>query len=529
MTQSNQRANYEELSPLLFLQRSKYNSGENLAVIDEERYVTYLQFNNEIDNLKLFLSSQKIAKDSKVAFVGRNSYPFLISHYAVPALGAVIVGINHRLAIEEIEYILQHSNSKMLIIEEELFSFSYLKIVTNCLIISHDNSLKSKDPIFYYHDLTVTDTDSLDDIYVNENDTISINYTSGTSGKPKGVMYSHRGSYLNSIGECLISRMTNNSKFLWVLPMFHCNGWCYTWAVTAIGATHVLVKKTDPENILLAIQKHQITHMCAAPTVLISLYQMIVLKEIQNLNGLTIVTAGSPPSSHLIKSYQQLGILLIHVYGLTETYGPHLVCQEIDKWQEENLDHSVLKARQGIAAVHSIFADVVDTDHKSVKRDGETYGEIVVRGNNVMKGYYNDQELTERSFEGGWFHTGDIAVIHSDGYIEVKDRLKDIIISGGENISSIEIEQVIYQLEAIEIVAVIPGNDDYWGEVPVAFVELKKGYMITREEIIHYCKDKLPGFKCPKEVYFDNIPKTATGKIQKNVLKQKLYDQIKHK
>ncbi|MGH7715990.1 MAG: AMP-binding protein, partial [Vulcanimicrobiaceae bacterium] len=353
--------------------------------------------------------------------------------------------------------------------------------------------------------------------------TISINYTSGTTGRPKGVMYTYRGAFVNAQAEIFHTNMRPESVYLWTLPMFHCNGWIFPYAVTAAGATHVCLRKVDPKKILELIETEKVTHMCGAPTVWIMLANDPAAKPFAH--KIHITTAGAPPSPTIIKQMEALGATMTHVYGLTETYGPITVCEwKSPQWDTaDETERARLKSRQGVAMLTMDARDVrvVDIGLNDVPADGKTPGEIVMRGNNVMKGYYNDPEATAKAFAGGWFHSGDVAVMQPDGYIEIVDRAKDVIISGGENISTIQVEKVIVAHEAVLECAVVAMPDNKWGEVPKAFVTLKEGQTLTADALLAFCREQLPGFKVPKAIEFGPLPKTSTGKIQKFVLRDK--------
>jgi fatty-acyl-CoA synthase len=350
----------------------------------------------------------------------------------------------------------------------------------------------------------------------------SINYTSGTTGRPKGVMYTHRGAFLNAFGEMYVHELNRDSVYLWTLPLFHCNGWCFPWAVTGAAGTHVMLRGVDPTEIYKQIDAEGVTHFNGAPTVL------LMLTEAPEASGrrfdppLKVATGGAPPSPTLLASLDKLGVRVIHLYGLTETYGPHVYCQLQQDWESLAAEpRAKVMSRQGVPYHHAFHLRVVDGEMRDVPADAETMGEVVMRGNNCMKGYFNDEEATAKAFEGGWFHSGDIGVMHPDGYIELRDRKKDIIISGGENISTIEVEHAVVSHPAVSEAAVVAVPHEKWGEVPKAFVMLKEGETATEKEIIDYCREQLAHFKCPKHVEFGELPKTATGKIQKFRLREK--------
>jgi fatty-acyl-CoA synthase len=355
-----------------------------------------------------------------------------------------------------------------------------------------------------------------------EDATISINYTSGTTGRPKGVMYHHRGAYLNALGEVITVGITTESIYLWTLPMFHCNGWCYPWAVVAAGGTQLCLRAFDAGRVWQLIRVVGVTHLCGAPTVLLALANHPAASGERLAHPLTVTTAAAPPSPTIIGQMETLGATIVHVYGLTETYGPHTVCAWQPRWNAlPPGQRARLKARQGVAYVIADPIRVVDEEMRDVPADGQTIGEVVMRGNNVMKGYYDDPEATAQAFRGGWFHSGDLGVMHPDGYIELRDRAKDIIISGGENISTIEIEQVILQHHAVLECAVIAVPDAKWGETPKAFVTLRPGAELQADELIAFCRARIAHFKAPRYVEFGELPKTSTGKTQKYVLRER--------
>jgi len=352
---------------------------------------------------------------------------------------------------------------------------------------------------------------------------ISVNYTSGTTGRPKGVMYTHRGAYLNALGVTEMMEVQNSSNYLWVVPMFHCNGWCFPWGVTAMGGTHVCLRRPDPEKMLQAIQAHGVTHFCCAPTVLLSLLHHPAAADFRLSQRLRVALGGAPPSPAIIRDAGNWGIDVLHLYGLTETYGPFTFCEWRREWDEKELaDRTQIKARQGVSHVTSANGlRVVDDHMQDVPADGQALGELVMRGNIVMKGYYKDPAATEAAFRGDWFHSGDLAVMHPDGYVEIRDRRKDIIISGGENISTQEVEKVLCDHPDVLECAVIAVPHEKWGEVPRAFVTLKPGRAATDQEIIDFCRQRLAHFKCPQGVVFGPLPKTSTGKVKKFELREK--------
>mgnify|MGYP000672289545 CR=1 FL=1 len=519
--------NYEPLTPLSFLRRSTFVFPDKIAVIYRDKRYTYSEFNARVNRLASALQRAGIRKGDKVAFMCPNTPPMLEAHYGVALAGAVLVSINIRLSSQEIAYIVNHSDTKILfvdyefagVIEPVINELTNVKLMVNI----NDEVGEKRLPGPEYEEFLATGSPEDIEIPVqDELENITINYTSGTTGLPKGVMYSHRNAYLNALGACVEHGINTKSVYLWTLPMFHCNGWCFTWAVTAAGGTHICLRKVIPEDIFRVIQEEGVTLLCAAPTVLISMSNFPGAKDMQLKVPLRVVTGGAPPAPTVIENMEKIGAEVVHVYGLTEVYGPHTICEWQDKWNDLPFEEKAkIKARQGVAYITAVHVKVVDSEMNEVPHDGQTMGEIVMRGNNVMLGYYKQPEATEEAFRGGWFHSGDVAVVHPDGYIEIKDRMKDVIVSGGENISTVEVENVIYQHPEVMEVAVIAVPDEKWGEVPKAFVVPKPGTSPTAEDIINFCRERIARFKCPKQVEFGDLPKTATGKIQKYVLRER--------
>ncbi|MBE3587690.1 MAG: long-chain-fatty-acid--CoA ligase [Thermoanaerobacteraceae bacterium] len=520
--------NYEPLTPLSFLNRSAFVYRDKTAVVYKDKRYTYGEFSGRINRLANALKKAGIEKGDKVAFLCPNTPPMLEAHYGVPMLGAVLVSINIRLSPREIAYILNHSDSKALFVDNE---FAHLitpirdeipnvKLFVNICDVNDSRPLDGPE---YEEFLATGSADPLPNVIEDEMENITLNYTSGTTGLPKGVMYHHRGAYLNAIGETLEHKMSSESVYLWTLPMFHCNGWCFTWGVTAVGATHVCLRKVVPEDIYRLIEEEGVTHLCAAPTVLVSMANYPGARNCRMKAKLNVITAGAPPAPAVIKNMEEIGAEVTQVYGLTEVYGPHTICEWQRPWDELNgEERAKIKARQGVAYITSEFVRVVDpVTMEDVPADGQTIGEIVMRGNNVMLGYYKQPEDTDRAFRGGWFHSGDLAVMHPNGYIEIKDRMKDIIISGGENISTVEVENCIYEHPDVLEVAVIGIPDPKWGEVPKAFVVPRPGSSLTAEDIIQFCRERIARFKVPKAIEFGELPKTSTGKIMKYRLREK--------
>jgi len=515
------KVNFEPLSPLLFLERSARYYKNKKAIVDGDITKTYSEFYRDCQAIAKGLCSLGIKPNAKVAYVCRNTHHMVAAFYAIPMCRSVLMPINVRLNYEQIAYILQHAEADVLFIEECFFHESYINDVNKIVIIG---TKKYEHPnVFSYEELLNIGNENRHlqlPILTDEQETITLNYTSGTTGNPKGAEYSHRSTYLNALGECLQTGLTNQSNYLWILPMFHCNGWCFPWAVTAVAGTHVCLPTINAEEIIRLIVEHDITHLCAAPTILTMLPQTPAFSKLAGKTNLKIITAGSSPTEKTIKTYEEFGIDIIHVYGLTETHGPHTV----NPTPKNTENVSVLKTYQGIPGIHATFMRIVDKQMQDIPHDGVTIGEVIMRGNNIMKGYYKDPATTEISFKNGWFFSGDLAVVHPNGFMEVKDRSKDIIISGGENISSIEVEKAIYSHHAIAKVAVIPMRNETWGEIVHAVVECHSETVVTEKEIIQFCKQKLPSYKCPKKVTFAAIPVNATGKIQKSKLKSIYYE-----
>ena len=525
---SDATVNYDVLSPVKFLVRSAMVFPVKEAVIYGDQRRTYKEFYERVNRLASALKKRGIGKGDKVAFICPNTPPMLEAHYAVPMIGAALVSINIRLSAGEIAYIINHSDSKAVFVDNEfaglvsknLAELTKVKTVVNICDISPDTPLDGTD---YESFLAEGSPDPVFIDVDDERQVATINYTSGTTGLPKGVMYHHRGAWLNAIGEQLEFGTNSKSVYLWTLPMFHCNGWCFTWGITAMGAKHVCLRKVVPEEIYKVIGEEGVTHLCAAPTILIGMSTYATDNKIKLDKRLEIMTAGAPPAPTVIQNMESVGANITQTYGLTEVFGPHSVCQWQSHWDGLPADERAkIKARQGVPYIVAKHMDVVNPETMvPVPRDGQTMGEIVMRGNNVMLGYYNDPQATEIAFKGGWFHSGDLAVMHPDNYIQIMDRKKDIIISGGENISTVEVENTIYRHPAVLEVAVVPVPDEKWGEVPKAFVVPKPGTEPNAEEIISFCKENLARFKAPKYVEFGELPKTATGKIQKFKLREK--------
>ena len=519
-----------ELTPLMFLERSAQVFGNRTAVTYRERSLTYTEMHREVNRVGRALQKSGIQPGDRVAYLLPNLPEMLVAHFAVPLVHAVLVAINTRLSGAEIAYILDHSGAEILVVDTALYPTIAPHLADRSglreVVTLHDPHAGVDDVAGHtpYRSFVERGDDTPIPFRIDDEErVISINYTSGTTGRPKGVMYTHRGAHLNALAEVIHSRHTTDSVYLWTLPMFHCNGWCTTWGVTAIAGRHVCLRQVDPAEIWELIATEHITHLNGAPTVLISMANAPEAKPFGR--PFVITTAGAPPSPTIIRQMTELGADLVHVYGLTETYGPYTICETQQEWSGSDLDTRIrLMARQGVAYIGADPIRVVDEDMNDVARDGETMGEVVMRGNNVMAGYHDDPEATAKAFAGGWFHSGDLAVWHPDGYIELRDRAKDIIISGGENISTIEVEQAVVSHPAVLEAAVVAMPHEHWGERPKAFVTLKEGATATGAEIIAHVRDRLAHFKAPDAVEIvDALPKTSTGKIQKFVLRDALW------
>ena len=507
-----------ELSPVCFLERSAFVMPEKIAVVHDQRRYTYGEFQERVHRLASRLKELGLEKHDRVAFLCPNIPALLEAHFAVPMAGGVLVAINIRLNAEEVSYILEHSGARFLFVDKEFLQLVEMINPHFIQIIRVDDNGKPGDP---YEDFLAEARPLRPERHLeDEEEPIAINYTSGTTGKPKGVIFSHRGAYLNALGEIIETGMNTETVYLWTLPMFHCNGWCFTWAVTAVAGTHVCLRRTDAGEIWRLIRQEGVSHFNGAPTVQVMLANHEDAARLER--PVTVTIAGAPPSPTLLQKIEELNFRPIHVYGLTETYGPHTVCEWHNDWNGlPDKERSALRARQGQAYVTADLVRVVDENMEDVPRDGATIGEVVMRGNNVMMGYFREIEATEKAFRGGWFHSGDLAVWHPDGYIELRDRLKDIIISGGENISTIEIEQAIVRHPAVLECAVVAIPDEKWGERPKAFVTLRKGESASEQDIIQFCRNQIAHYKCPAAVEFGELPKTSTGKVQKYVLRER--------
>jgi fatty-acyl-CoA synthase len=516
------------LTPLAFLRRSADVYPDKTAIVHGERRHTYAQFAAEATRVAHALRASGVAPGDRVAYLLPNVPEMLVAHFAVPLAGAVLVAINTRLSTEEVRYILDHSGSRVLVVDAALHPVvapvaAELETVEEIVTVVDPTAPgDGTGSGTTYDDLLARGSDEPLRWEVDDEDaTISINYTSGTTGRPKGVMYHHRGAYLNSFGEIVHSTHTPDTVYLWTLPMFHCNGWCTTWAVTAIGGTHVCLREVRGDAVWRQITEHGVTHLNGAPTVVTTIVRA---PEAVPLDRTVVVTtAGAPPSPTTIMQAERRGFRIVHVYGLTETYGPYSVNAHQRDWDALPAEERAARqARQGVGMVCADRLRVVDADMRDVPADGTTMGEIVMRGNNVMKGYLDDPAATEKAFAGGWFHSGDLGVMHPDGYVELRDRAKDIVISGGENISTVEVEQAVVSHPAVLEAAVVGVPDERWGERPKAFVVLVEGASATPEELIEHVRTRIARYKAPRDVEIvAALPKTSTGKVQKFELRER--------
>jgi fatty-acyl-CoA synthase len=524
-------ANYAPLTPVAFLRRSADVYPHKTAVIHGEREYSYREFHERCRRLASVLAARGVKRGDTVAIMAPNIPALLECHYAVPGIGAVLNALNYRLDARSIAFCLEHGEAKVLITDREFSQVvgdALAQVKRDIFVVDIDDALgpggPSRGSIDYESWIGQGDPnfDLVDP--PDEWDSLALLYTSGTTGNPKGVVYHHRGAYLNALGNALTFGLTPRSVYLWTLPMFHCSGWTYTWAVTAAGATHVCLRKVDPALIFPAIAKHRVTHLCGAPIVLNLLVHAPDAVKRRFDHAIEVATGGAAPPSAIIEAMEGMGFRVTHLYGLTESYGPATFCAWQEEWDGLDLTaRAQLMARQGVRYPTLAGMQVGDPQTSApVPRDGQTLGEVMLRGNTIMKGYLKNEPATKDAFREGWFHTGDLAVWHPDGYIEVKDRSKDIIISGGENISSLEVEECLYRHPQVMEAAVVSRPDVKWGETPCAFVTLKPGAEpVSAEDIVAWCREYLAGFKVPKTVVFGPLPKTSTGKIQKFLLRER--------
>lgn len=525
-------ANFVALSPLRYLERAAYIYPHQNAIIHGSRQITWLetylrccQFAHQLQNLG-------ISKNDTVSVLLPNVPAMLEAHFAVPMAGAVLNTLNTRLDAKTLAFMLDHAESKVLLVDPEFAALAQeaLEMVNHEVYVidvsdteyEHAANALSIGQIEYETWLAAGDPNFEWHLPQDEWDAISLNYTSGTTGNPKGVVYHHRGAYINAASNIIACGMTPRATYLWTLPLFHCNGWCFAWTMAANGGTNICLRKVDPELIFKLIAEHKVDYFCGAPIVLSMLINTPEQKKTQFDHRVEVMVAGAAPPAAIIEGMRNIGINVTHVYGLTETYGPSALCASQAGWSDLSIqEQAQLHSRQGVPYPLQDGMKVLDPETmQPVPKDGKTMGEIMFRGNIVMKGYLKNPEATAEAFAGGWFHTGDLAVCQPDGYAKITDRSKDVIISGGENISSLEVEEVLYQHPAVLTAAVVAKPDPRWQEVPCAFIELKEGKQVSPEEIIAYCSQHLARFKVPKEVVITEIPKTSTGKLQKFVLRE---------
>ena len=525
-------ANFQPLTPLTFLERAASVYPNHTAIVHGKLSRNYSDFYSRSRQLASALSAKGIARGDTVSVILSNTPAMLEAHYGVPMCGAVLHSINTRLDPDTIAYQLDHANSKALIVDREFLKTAKTSLelagVSPILIEFNDSEHPIKESlpgaIEYEKFLLKGDKNYNWLMPEDEWDAISLNYTSGTTGNPKGVVSHHRGAYLLAQGNAMIASIKKHSVYLWTLPMFHCNGWCFPWTMSAIIGTHVCLRRVMAEPIWESLAEHKVTHLCGAPIVMSTILAASDNEKKLLEKQVDFFTAAAPPPESVLTNMKDAGFNITHLYGLSETYGPAVVNEWHQEWNDlGESEQASLKARQGVRYLPLESLAVMDPKTmQPVPRDGKTIGEVMFRGNVVMKGYLKNKAATDESFKDGWFHSGDLGVIHEDGYIQLKDRSKDIIISGGENISSIEIEEVLYKHPSVEAAAVVAMPDEKWGETPCAFVQLKKANHASEEELSQWCRDHMASFKLPRQFYFEDIPKTSTGKIQKFILREQV-------
>ena len=528
-------ANYEALSPLTFLERAASVYPDKTAVVHGTVRRTWSETYDRCRRLASALTKRGVGVGDTVSVMCPNLPEHFEAHFGIPMAGAVLNSINTRLDAPTVAFIIEHAETKVLITEREMSP-----VVSKALDLLEERPLviDIDDPSFeggellgemtYEAFLADADPEFAWQGPSNEWNAISLNYTSGTTGDPKGVVYHHRGAYLNAVSNVLSWGMPNRAVYLWTLPMFHCNGWCFPWTVAAVAGVNVCLRHVRAAPIVELIKKEKVDHLCGAPIVLSMIANVPTELKEGIHHKVKVMTAGAPPPASVIQSMEEMGFDVTHVYGLTETYGPCVVCAWNDAWDGESIEERArLKARQGVRVPMQEGVMVAHAETmKPVPKDGKTIGEIFMRGNIVMKGYLKNPKTTQAAFEGGWFRTGDLAVWHPDGYLEIKDRSKDIIISGGENISSIEVEDILFKHPGIQDVAVVAKRDEKWGEVPCAFVTLTPGSQLTEQDIVAYCRENMAHFKVPRKVVFRALPRTSTGKLQKYILRKVANEEI---
>ena len=517
-------ANYQPLTPLSFLNRAARVFPERIAVVHGDLSFTYAQFHARTRRLGSAVKARGLGVGDTVAIVAPNTPAMLEAHYGVPMTGAVLNAINYRLSAQEIAFILDHGEAKLLFVDREFGALvrDALKLAKAQPFVVHIDDAQHEGGELIgamdYEDFIAAGDDAYDGEPVSDEwNAITLNYTSGTTGNPKGVVFHHRGAYLAAIGNTVTAGMGQHPVYLWTLPMFHCNGWCFTWAISVVAGTHVCLRKTEAARIYEAIARYGVTHMCGAPVVMNMIINAAASEQKDFGHAVEFYTAAAPPPAAVLRGMEEAGFKVTHIYGLTETYGPAVVNAWNADWDALGADEKArMKARQGVA--YEVLEDIAVMDPETMRpvpRDGETMGEVFFRGNIVMKGYLKNPSATEAAFKGGWFHSGDLGVWDPDGYIRLKDRSKDIIISGGENISSIEVEDVLYRHPAVLEAAVVGRPDEKWGEIAIAFVKLKDAASATEAEIIEFVRSQIAKYKAPKQIVFGELPKTSTGKVQK--------------
>jgi fatty-acyl-CoA synthase len=525
-------ANFQPLTPLTFLERAASVFPKQVAIVHGKQRFTYVDFYNRSRQLASSLTQRGIGRGDTVSVMLANTPAMLEAHYGVPMSGGVLHSINTRLDPKVIAFQLEHAEAKVLIVDREFVDMieSALALTKVTPVIIEYNDLEFPQSgeittaIDYEHFLSQGDVNFEWLMPEDEWDAISINYTSGTTGDPKGAVYHHRGAYLLAQGNALTASMAKHSVYLWTLPMFHCNGWCFPWTMSAISGTHVCLRWVRPKAIWDALVDYKVTHLCGAPVVMSALLSADLADKRELSQKVDFFTAAAPPPERILADMRSAGFNVTHLYGLSETYGPAVVNDWHVEWNDlDSAAQASLKSRQGVRYLSLEGLEVFNPESMSpVPNDGITIGEIMFRGNVVMKGYFKNKAASDDAFSGGWFHSGDLGVKHPDGYIQIKDRSKDIIISGGENISSIEIENILYQHPAVSVAAVVAMASDKWGETPCAFIEFKVGEIATEDELRQWCRDNLAAFKVPSKFLFTEIQKTSTGKIQKFLLRDQL-------